>query len=77
LAQLRLWSKDQLNKEDKKNCFKWKMLYLFFSPSLFLSLCLLILQKRKQFWVKFFVLNKKKTDTTKENKQTKQTYKLK
>jgi hypothetical protein len=22
LAQLRLWSKDQLNKEDKKNCFK-------------------------------------------------------
>jgi hypothetical protein len=74
LAQLRLWSKDQLNQREEEEkkiiVLNVKMLYLFFS-FLFLSLYLLILQK-KQFWVKFFVLNKK----NKHNKK-KQTNKLK
>jgi hypothetical protein len=47
LAQLRLWSKDQLNKEDKKNCFKWKMLYLFFFLSFFSPYVYLYYKKKK------------------------------
>jgi hypothetical protein len=63
-------TKPKGGRRKKNNCFECKNVVPFFS-FLFLSLYLLILQK-KQFWVKFFVLNKKnKHNKKKTNKQTK------